>query len=134
MRSPSPRTRWSSRAMPSWTARHRSTCSTSRPRRPPPPARWPPPPVRPAPPASVLELRRALLQERGDRLRRRRAERRHDLLAVLVLDGGLLGGDLARGPHAPLREPHPPRCERGDLPRRPACPLAQRPAVDDVRH
>src|SRR5207244_9254997 len=56
--------------------------------------------------ASVGELGRALVQEGLDGLGHGATERRHDLLAVLVLHGGLLGGDLQRGPHPALGQAH----------------------------
>ena len=63
----------------------------------------------------VDELGGTLLEERADGLGDALAERRHDLLAVLVLDRGLLGGDLEGAPHAALGQAHAPRRERGDL-------------------
>ena len=61
-----------------------------------------------------------------------RAEGRHDLLAVLVLDRRLLGGDLERRPHALLGELHSPRRERGDLLGRLERALGERVLRDDV--
>ena len=64
---------------------------------------------------SVREVGRALLEERADRLGRRAAVQRHDLLAVLVLDRRLLGRDLERRPHALLGQADAPRRPGGDL-------------------
>src|SRR5579871_4737725 len=82
--------------------------------------------------ALVGELSRSLLEERGDRLGRRDAERGHDLLAVLVLDGGLLGGNLERRPGALLGQPHAPGRERGDLLGGCERTPGQRVVLDDV--
>src|SRR5207253_10102923 len=79
------------------------------------------------------ELRLALVEERADRLGNGLAERRHDLLAILVLDGGLLGGDLERAPHAALGEAHSPRRERGDLRGALQGAFEQARVLDDLR-
>ena len=60
-------------------------------------------------------VRRALLQERGDRLGRRDAERGHDLLAVLVLDRRAQRRDLERRPHALLGQADAPGRPGRDL-------------------
>src|SRR3954453_16740527 len=48
---------------------------------------------------SVCKLGGTFLQEAGHCLGQHGPERGHDLLAVLVLDGRLLRGQLERGPH-----------------------------------
>src|SRR3954470_22174067 len=83
--------------------------------------------------ASVRELGRALLQERADRLRQRSPMRRHDLLAVLVLDRRPFGGQLERGPHALLGQPHAPRRQGGDLLGGLKRPVEQRVVIDHGR-
>src|SRR4051812_6288999 len=83
--------------------------------------------------ASVRELGRALLQERADRLRQRSPMRRHDLLAVLVLDRRPFGRQLERGPHALLGQPHAPRRQGGDLLGGLKRPVEQRIVIDHGR-
>ena len=63
----------------------------------------------------------------------RRRARRHDLLAVLVLDRRLLGGHLERRPHALLRQPDAPGRPGGDLLGRLERALEQPLVVDDRR-
>src|SRR5436190_3422041 len=84
--------------------------------------------------ASVLKPRRALLQERAHRIRRRGSVRRHDLLAVLVLDRRSLGRQLERRPHALLGQPHAPWRQGGDLLGGLQRPIAQPVVVDHRRN
>ena len=84
--------------------------------------------------AVSLQTRPDASQEGGDRLRRRGAVHGHDLLAVLVLDRGPLGGQLERRPHPLLRQADAPRRELGDLLGRPQRALEQPSSADDVGH
>src|SRR5205823_9305910 len=80
------------------------------------------------------ELGRPLLEEGRYGLSRSPAMDRHDLLPILVLDRGLLGGNLERRPHALLGQPDAPGRPGRDLLGCLQRPLHEAIVLQDLRH